>query len=224
MRLLTLAVSLLLALTTAHAQQTALLGAWQCQTPQGAASVVFGNSGDLTFNGDVTQYVVQGNVITALVNGFPTQYRYQLSGNTLDIANPDGTRSTCQRGGGGGSMAQVQGSGALNGSLQGTLCGHSGSSGSGSSYSSTRRVSFDGRGRFSTGSESSFNNSAGSGYGSGGGSGGTYRVTAVQVGAPIHVRWASGEDDQATVHHVVNGRITEIRYGKQVMGRALCGF
>ncbi|MEQ1772903.1 MAG: hypothetical protein ABL891_03880 [Burkholderiales bacterium] len=202
-----------------HAQQSALLGAWQCQTPQGSASLSFDNGGQLIYNGDATQYIVQGNVITALVNGLPTQYRYQVSGSNLAIANPDGSRTTCQRGGGGtGGFAQNAPAGAMNGALQGTLCGWSGNS----NYSRTSRVTFDGRGRFGTGSESSFSNSAGSGYGSGSGSGGTYAVTAVQIGAPIRVRWSNGEDDQATVHHVINGRITEIRYGKQVLGHAMC--
>lgn len=213
----------LMAGAAAQAQQTALLGSWQCQTPQGPASLAFGSNGDLTFNGDMTQYVVQGNVITALVNGFPTQYRYQVSGNQLAIANPDGTRTSCQRGAAGGGFAQGPGAsgaagGAMNGALQGTMCGWSGNA----NYSRTSRVTFDGRGRFGTGSESSFSFSTGSGYGSGGGDGGTYMVTAVQVGAPIRVRWANGEDDQATVHHVINGRITEIRYGKQVLGHAMC--
>jgi len=205
----------------AHAQQTALLGAWQCQTPQGPASISFGNQGVLVFNGDPTQYAVQGNVITAMVDGFPVQYRYQIAGSSLAIANPDGTRTTCQRGA--GAAAQAPAGSALNSALQGTLCSYSGSSGGGASYASTRRVSFDGRGRFATGSESTFSNNAGLGYGGGSGSGGSYAVTAVQVGAPIRVRWDNGEDDQATVHFVVNGRITEIRYGKQVYGRGLCG-
>jgi len=219
----------------AHAQQTALLGAWQCQTPQGAATLSFDNANQLVYNGDATQYMVQGNVIIALVNGIPTQYRYQVSGNSLAIANPDGTRTHCQRtqvaalGGGGfgqgapgGSTAQA--GGAMNGALQGTLCGWSGSRTSTGSYSSSTRVTFDGRGRFGTGSESSFSGVAGQGYGSGGGNGGSYSVTSVQVGAPIHVRWNNGEADQATVHNVNGGRITEIRYGKQVFGHALCGY
>jgi hypothetical protein len=216
------AATLLIACTgTVQAQQSALLGNWQCQTPQGTASLVFGGNGELTFNGDVTQYVVQGNVITALVDGFPTQYRYQVSGNQLAIANPDGSRTNCQRGGGAGGFAQgapgAQG-GNMNGALQGTMCGWSGNA----NYSRTTRVTFDGRGRFGTGSESSFSNRYGSGAGSGGGDGGAYAVTSVQVGAPIRVRWANGEDDQATVHNVSNGRITEIRYGKQVLGHAMC--
>ena len=218
---MSLIIFLSLLANVAHAQQTALLGAWQCQTPQGSASLAFGNNGDLNFNGDVTQYAVQGNVITALVNGFPAQYRYQINGNNLAIANPDGTRTACQRGAAGGG--NVAGGGAMNGALQGTLCSYSGSSGGGSSYASTRRVTFDGRGRFATGSESSFSNAAGLGYGGGSGSGGAYAVTGVYVGAPIRVRWASGEDDQAFVHHIVSGRITEIRYGKQVYGQGLCG-
>jgi len=215
--------ALLLAGTgTARAQQTALLGNWQCQTPQGPAALAFAGNGELSYNGDVTQYVVQGNVITAMVNGFPTQYRYQVSGNALAIANPDGSRTQCQRGGGQGGFAQGAPGGAMNAALQGTLCGWSGSRSGSSSYSRTTRVTFDGRGRFGTGSESSFSNAAGLGYGGGSGEGGTYMVTAVQVGAPIRVRWSNGEDDQATVQHVVNGRITEIRYGKQVFGHAMC--
>jgi hypothetical protein len=203
----------------AQAQQAALLlGNWQCQTPQGTASLAFGGNGELSFNGDTTQYVVQGNVITALVNGFPTQYRYQVSGNQLAIANPDGTRTNCQRAAGtGGGFAQAPG-GNMNAALQGAMCGWSGNA----NYSRSSRVTFDGRGRFSTGSESSWSFSTGSGYGSGGSDGGSYMVTSVQVGAPIRVRWANGEDDQAVVQHVINGRITEIRYGKQVFGHAMC--
>ncbi len=216
---LILAATLLAGYATAQAQQTALLGNWQCQTPQGAATLAFSGNGQLVYNGDTTQYVVQGNVITALVDGFPQQYRYQVTGDALAIANPDGTRTNCRRGGAAGGMAQGGApAGAANGALQGTMCGWSGNA----NYSRTTRVTFDGRGRFGTGSESSFNNRHGSGYGSGGGDGGSYMVTSVQVGAPIRVRWANGEDDQATVHHVINGRITEIRYGKQVLGHAMC--
>ncbi len=224
-----LAFTLLLAAGAAGAQQTALLGAWQCQTPQGAASLSFDNANQLTFNGDTTQYMVQGNVITALVNGFPTQYRYQVSGNQLAIANPDGTRTNCVRGAGGPVQGApgapgTPGGGAMNAALQGTMCGWRGSTSGSSSYSSTTRVTFDGRGRFGSGSESSFSGTAGQGYGSGGGDGGSYTVTAVQVGAPIHVRWNNGEPDQAVVHNVSGGRITEIRHGKQVFGHALCGY
>ena len=81
-----------------------------------------------------------------------------------------------------------------------------------------------GRGRFATGSESSFSGQAGLGYGSNSGEGGVYSVTALRVGAPIQVRWHNGETDQAFVHYVNGNRITEIRYGKQVLGHALCGF
>jgi hypothetical protein len=216
------ALWVLLLPSVALAQQQALIGAWQCQTPTGPAAIVFENQGQLTYNGEPTQYAVQGNVIIALVDGFPRQYRYQIAGNQLAIANPDGSRTNCQRGGGGMAQAPA-GGGSLNGALQGTLCSYSGSSGGGASYASTRRVAFDGRGRFATGSESTFSNNAGFGYGGGSGSGGTYTVTALQVGAPIRVRWNNGEDDQATVHFMVNGQITEIRYGKQIYGRGLCG-
>ena len=193
---LILAATLLVGTAVAQAQQPALLGNWQCQTPQGAATLAFGDNGQLVYNGDTTQYAVQGNVITALVDGFPQQYRYQINGDALAIANPDGTRTNCQRGGG-AAGAFAQGgvlSGAANGALQGTMCGWSGNA----NYSRTTRVIFDGRGRFGTGSESSFSNRHGSGYGSGGVDGGFYMVTSVQVGAPIRVGWANGEDDQAT--------------------------
>jgi hypothetical protein len=83
-------------------------------------------------------------------------------------------------------------------------------------------VWFDGHGRFSTGSESSASNQAGQAYGSGGGEGGTYEVTGAAVGAAIRIRWGDGTIGIATVHFVVEGQITEIKYGERVYGKALC--
>ena len=90
----------------------------------------------------------------------------------------------------------------------------------------------DGRGRFATGAESSFSvtnrdsggneTSSASGYGSGPGEGGAYEVTAATPGAPIRIRWNTGEDDVAFVHHVASGRIMEVRYGKLLFAAALC--
>jgi hypothetical protein len=40
----------------------------------------------------------------------------------------------------------------------------------------------------------------------------------------VNQRSYNGESDQAVVHNVSGGRITEIRCGKQVFGHALCGY
>jgi hypothetical protein len=104
------------------------------------------------------------------------------------------------------------------------LCGSAGSSGTGGSNQRNVRVSFDGRGRFTTGGDSSFSGPAGFGYGEAATEGGRYEVSAAVPGATIRVQWDNGEADEAQVHHVVDGRITEIMYGRQLLGAGLCAY
>lgn len=105
--------------------------------------------------------------------------------------------------------------------LQGRLCSYSGSSNSSSSYSRTGWAYFDGKGKFTYGSEASF--SSGSGlYHSGGGNadgGGSYRV----IGNQIQLMFSDGSTGLAKV--VVqqnNGRITEVMYEGTLYAAGLC--
>ena len=210
--------------TQPHAQPHAgLMGNWLCNSPLGQAALDINSANTLSFDGQPMQYVIQGNVVTVIQNGVRRPHTFALQGSVLNMQSPEGIPLRCERtAGGGAQQGGMAAGGGANHLLSGMLCGHSGSSGGGSSYSSTSRVRFDGQGRFTTGGESSFSGAAGGGYGQSGGNGGTYRVTSAQRGALIQVRWNNGEEDSATVHHVVNGRITEIMYGKRLMGMGLC--
>lgn len=227
-----------LATPAAAAGKPELAGLWNCQSPAGPALLDFRTRDQLTYGGLERRYMVSGNVIRVIEDGFPVDYRFQLGSDNLRIVTPDGDPITCVRSAAAtpstppGGAPQAGARGGLNHLLQGQMCSYSGSTSSTGSYARTEKVYFDGRGSFGTGSESSFNtnhadaggNSTGTGigYGSGEGPAGSYEVTAVQVGAPIRVRWANGEDDVAYVNFVVDGRISEVRYGKKVFGLALC--
>lgn len=204
----------------------ALTGAWQCQSQAGSVVLEFRSAGRLVYGGEELQYSLAGSSIRLIEQGVAVDYPYVLRGNNLSIGTPYGEVIACARTGAppaaAGSRPDAGGQGRYNHLLQGTLCAWSGSSSSTGSYSSTQRVTFDGAGRFGIGSESSFSNTAGLGYGSGDGEGGTYEVTSPQVGAPIRIRWNSGEEDVAYVHFLAGGRITEVKYGKQVFGAPLC--
>ena len=236
--LLALALLSLLPMAASAQSNTKPTGAWQCQSSAGPAALEFQSDSRLVYGGQPMPYRIIGSSIVVAQDGMPTEYAYTLRGAQLDILTPEGETIRCAKAGGGApgpqakSAPQGAGRGPLNHLLQGRMCSWSGSSSSGSSYSSTQKVFFDGRGRFGTGAESSFNvisrdgggNETGSasGYGGNDGPGGTYEVTAVQIGAPIRVKWDTGEDDVAYVHHVYGGRITEVKYGKLVFGGALC--
>ena len=209
-------------------------GQWDCQSGLGPAVLEFRDSRMLIYGGQPMQYRFQGNAIQVLLDGLPATYPYVLQADKLDITSPEGDPIHCVRAGTGSAEARTPpaGGGGLNHLLQGRMCAWSGSSSSGSNYSTTRKVTFDGRGRFATGAESSFSvtnrdsggneTSSASGYGSGPGEGGAYEVTAATPGAPIRIRWNTGEDDVAFVHHVASGRIMEVKYGKLLFAAALC--
>lgn len=113
------------------------------------------------------------------------------------------------------------------GLLQGSMCAYSG----GSSYSSTQKVSFDGRGQASWGSEMVFGgdikNSQGDTTASYGGWSGNAnqpsdRGTYTVAGDQITIRWGDGSVMSCVAHHRVGGKITEMMCGKKLYGGALC--
>lgn len=231
--LLFLAVLTAAPVSTLAQQGPKLAGAYDCQSPEGPAVLNFESTRTLSYGGVQMAYRILGTAIQVIQDGLPVNYAFVQKGDRLDITTPEGDRIACVKSGAvAKGSAPGGGSAGANALLQGQLCAWSGSSGGGSSYSSTQRAWFDGRGRFSTGSESSFSGQyrdsggndlgSASAYGGGNGPGGTYQVTAAQVGAPIQIRWDDGSQDVAYVHFVAGGRITEIKYGKALFGAGLC--
>jgi hypothetical protein len=233
--LLTTLLLAVCATSSASAQQSRPSGRWDCQSSLGPAVLDFQNAQTLTYGGAAMPYRVSGNTIQVVQDGFPVAYLFAMQDDRMDIRTPEGEIIQCRKSAGAGRSAGAPGTapgGQWNHLLQGQLCSWSGSSSGGNSSSTTRRAFFDGRGRFTTGSESSTSvtsrNSVGddlgsaSAYRNGGGPGGTYEVTAASPGAPIRVQWSTGEADIAYVHHVSGGRITEVKYGEMVFGMGLC--
>lgn len=224
-----------------------LAGQWQCSSLLGQAALEFQAGGQLRFDGEPMAYSLQGNQIIVLQQGMPRPHAYVLRGTTLLLTTPEGLTLQCvQTAGRAGGAAGLGGgvipglatgalpgalpgavvpgvpNGSLNPLLSGLLCGSAGVNHRSGSTQRHTRVHFDGQGRFSTGGDTSFSVPSGYGHGQAATDGGSYQVTAAQRGAPIRIRWASGEDDQAVVHHVVNGRIVEIQYGTLLLGMGLC--
>lgn len=111
--------------------------------------------------------------------------------------------------------------------INGPMCGVS----SGSSYSSTQRINFNGRGQASWGSEMVFGGDIRDGGGDvtasyGGWSGnanqptdlGTYTV----AGDQITIKWGDGSVMSCVAHHRYNGKITEMKCGNKLYGAGLC--
>lgn len=153
-------------------QGSSLSGKWLFQNQQGQLVLEFISANQLTFNGETTQYQLKEGVIQAMGEYGWIDYPYTINQGTLTITFPDGTQlpftrtsstATTQQGMTQQGMNQ-QGGGGSTWQLSGALCNWSGSSGSSSSYSSTRKFIFDGQGNYQFGREGSFSGDAGLAY------------------------------------------------------------
>ena len=152
-------------------QGSALSGKWLFQNQQGQLVLEFISANQLTFNGETTQYQLKEGVIQAMGEYGWIDYPYTLNQGTLTITFPDGTMlpftrasSTATTQQGMNQQGTNQQGGGSTWQLRGALCNWSGSSGSESSYSSTRKLIFDGQGNYQFGREGSFSGDAGLAY------------------------------------------------------------
>ncbi len=148
-------------------------------------------------------------------------YLYTLRGNKLTVTFPDGNIYVFVKVKDTPQTAQNV-SKAINGNLYGSFCHWSGSSGvySSSSYSSTDRISFDGKGNFIYGTETSFSSDAGLYSNDDNNSQrGTYSVE----GNNIYITFTDGSKYTLQVYVQQDwGEITEIKYGEKVYAKQLC--
>jgi hypothetical protein len=200
-----------------------LIGRWSCRTAQGIVPLEFSTRNRLVFNGDAASYALARGAIRVQEDHGPVDYRYRFSGKTLLVTFPDGGQISCTKAEASpprrAAEREAAGHDGQEHLLQGGLCTWSGSRSGSSSYSRTGRVQFDGRGRFTYGSEGSYSGDAGIAAGRGPAAGGTYRVS----GNKVHLTFGDGSSGTATVHfRQDNGRITELMYEGQLYGTALC--
>jgi hypothetical protein len=199
-----------------------LLGSWSCQVPEGVAQLEFHSESELSFNGERTQYTMGQGALQVMEEWGPVEYRYQLSGETLSVSASDGTSMRCTRagqaqrsapgaGGGGGGMERL---------LQGEKCGYSASPDGG--FSTTRRLFFDGRGRFVYTTLSEVDVPEVIGYGQAAGDPGSYRVIGTNRGDEVHLDFDNGDRVVMYVHHLYQGTIMELWYNDIVYAPGLC--
>jgi hypothetical protein len=224
------------AVTSALAAKSTIEGQWQCQmsylgSAAGSGVISFDNNGQCVMGGQPFSYKLLGGDTLQLSNGSATDsYTYGIEKDKLKLTYRDGSVFDCTKLPGSaaaGGLLQMPGKPQQQAAgnewqLQGAFCHYSGSSSyvTGTSYSSSSRIVFDGRGHWSMGSESSFSGDVGSAY-SGGGvdNSGTYRIS----GGLVTYTTRNGEQGIARVNMQQNdGRITEIYVGQDLYSPSLC--
>ena len=225
------------------AQKNNLLGNWQSSN----GTVISFTKQQLGINGVYYNYQLLNNIIrTADEYGDIYDYTYQIKEGLLYLAVPDvgtyvlkriqgqqaavnnqgynnqvyGNRTENVNNTYNSTGYQNTGGGAGVSRVFGTFCSYSSSGYSGSgSYSTTNRVSFDGRGNFVYGSQSSYSGN-GDGYSGGsGGEKGTYRVQ----GRQLILTFSDGSQYAVEIFFVQDsGEITELKYEGTVYAKSLC--
>lgn len=203
-----------------------LIGSWQCKSAISSDSLVFKSENNLIFNDEAFNYTLAPGVIRVQEEYGLVDYPYTLDKGILNVIMPDGTMLRCTKAGDAGQKAAERGmagekkAGGQEYQLRGTLCQWAGGSPyASSSYSRTTRITFDGNGRFSYGSETSFGSKEGMAYGGSPVNGGTYRIE----GDKVYLTFSDGSTGAATVHMRQNdGRITELMYNGELYATGLC--
>lgn len=216
-------VIIIILIITSLTAQSQLRGNWVSSSYGTPVSLRFKNENELIYDGELSYYAASANIIRIQEDYGFVDYPYVIQNGQLKIQFPDGSvavftrQSSTQK----TQPAQsTQSYSSSNGQLRGWLCSWSGSSGSYSSYSSTTNVYFDGNGRFTVRSESSFSGDAGQAYsGGGGGESGSYSVN----GSQITLIFQDGSRGVAQVKMQQNsGQITEIMYNGTLFATGLC--
>ena len=152
----------------------------------------------------------------------PVDYRYSLEGDNLSVTDQYGQSMQCQRQAQGQRAPANTGQGGtgLERLLQGEKCAYSSSPDGG--FSTTRRIYFDGNGRFAYGTLSEVGTPEVIGYGQGQGDPGSYRVLGNNRGDEIHLTFDNGAQVVVYVHHLYQGTIMELWYDDMVYAPGLC--
>jgi hypothetical protein len=208
------------------AGKAGLIGRWSCQTEEGPASLEFVSENLLVFNGERAEYTLVAGAVRVMGEYGLEDYRYELRGDVLAVADPYGSSMQCQRqkqtrpqnqpGVGGGGV----GGSVLERLLQGEKCAYTSSPDGG--FSTTRRLYFDGNGRFVYATLSEVDVPEVIGYGQGAGDPGSYRVLGTNRGDEVHLTFDNGSRVVMYVHHLYQGNIMELWYDDLVYAPGLC--
>ena len=203
--------------------QSSLKGTWVYDDGYNRSVLKFIDDTKLIFNGEQSNYTVVAS--PAAVRVFDDygyfDYLYTLNKNSMTITFPDGNKYVFVKKEEQQQISQSTNKTA-NANLYGSFCHWSGSSGvySSSSYSTTDRITFDGKGNFAYGSETSFSSDAGI-YANDNNN--TQRGTYMVKGNSISLTFTDGSSYTFQVFIQQDwGEITEIKYGEKVYAKQLC--
>jgi hypothetical protein len=180
------------------------MGRWICQTIEGRAVLEFVSDTELVFNGEPSYYTHVQGAIRVMEEWGPVDYGYTVNGDRLRVTNPDGSITNCER----QTQPRRGEGGGLERLLQGERCAYSSSPDGG--FSTTRRVFFDGNGRFVYAELGEFDVPEAIGYGQGEGMPGTYRVLGTSRGDEVHLTFDNGGETILYVHREDGGTIREL--------------
>jgi hypothetical protein len=207
---------------TVMGQTNLLYGSWQSTN---GTITSFTDKAMIIGNFSYRYTINQNNIKLFDGNGNSMSYKFQVDGNTLYLVEQGAgtymlTKVNAQQPTKRGN-AQQGNVNASAGRLYGTFCSYSSSGYSGSSsYSTTQRVSFDGRGHYSYGSESSY---SGGGDGYSGGSGGYSGTYTINGNQSVVLTATDGSKYQVQIFFVQDsGEITELKYDGTVYAKSLC--
>ncbi|RLD76522.1 MAG: hypothetical protein DRJ10_13455 [Bacteroidetes bacterium] len=196
-----------------------LLGNWQYTNQYGTSTLFFQSGNQLVLDGVPASYTASATIIQVFTDGQYWNYPYRLSGNVLSVTFPGGSVVNYKK-----NNSKTSSNTSIKGKvylLNGTFCSYSGSSSSYSSYSSTTKVYFDGKGSFQYKSETSFSSNDGS-YSNDGNDGvstGRYDIK----GNSIVLYFPDGTTGYADVYFKQdNGSISEIKYDGTIYAKNLC--
>jgi len=211
-----------------------LKGKWIFTEGDVNLELIFQSENKLIFDGEAANYSLAPGIIRVQDEYYIIDYPFVLEGKTMTITFPEGyqlifTRAENNAGNSSAKETENLGNDSVQNTfsrtsgeeylLQGKLCNWSGSSGSSSSYSTTRWIYFDGQGNFQDGSETSFSSNDGLYGGNEQGNSGTYRVS----GNYIYLNYNDGSTIRANVYfRQDDNSISEIEYDGDIYGKTIC--
>lgn len=202
-----------------------LTGRWEYHSSEGNIVLSVISENILVYDGDQVHYSLGNSAFNVSTDYGIVTYPFELSGDNLTIAFPEGYQLTFKRA---QQQTASQAAGQKNSSqggnvsqLYGKLCYYSGSSSTYSSYSRMEYIYFDGKGRFQFWKETSFSSDAGLAYGSDQDPNyvGSYSIN----GDVVTMTFDSGLTNTLKVYMRQNsGRITELMYKQKLYATGLC--
>jgi len=204
-----------------------LAGTWKYTYNNESVYLEIKDGNQLVFDGETASYELVESAIRVYDEyGYYFDYRYVLDQDKLSITFPDGYAYLFEKVRANPAAKEAQagfsGTGDTDVSkLFGSLCSYSGSSGSYSSYSSSKVLSFNGTGLFRLQNTSSYSGGGDLYYNSGEDNSqyGTYRI----IQGYVELKYANGSFEKLKINVVQNsGEITELMAGSVLYAKALC--